>query len=227
MKRFSEAKALTRALIAERPFALFLLFAITTLLTYQVNEAMLELGPREENTRLVMQISLGLMDLVEGIVLFLILSHALPDVRHLKLPLFEPKPFKEPYLNSFMAEYLRLLGQTLLWALLLILPGLYRYCRLAFVPYIALFAKKYRNGEVDAAQLSLQLTAPRQPEMLLIILASGLSSGLIEYLPQMDPALQIFGLRIACSTAAFLIMVFSYSYLFVVFEESLQEHKWT
>ncbi len=55
-------------------------------------------------------------------------------------------------------EYFRASLRILLWSLFLILPGLYKYTRLAFVPLIAQFDPEYLAGNKDALKTSENLT---------------------------------------------------------------------
>lgn len=54
-------------------------------------------------------------------------------------------------------EHLRAWGHTLTWSFLFIIPGFYKWMSYAFVPFVVLFSKKYRDGEVDALKHSTAL----------------------------------------------------------------------
>lgn len=51
-------------------------------------------------------------------------------------------------------EEMRVLGKSLLWGLLFVLPGLIRFFQCAFVSYVVLLDDRYQRGEVDALQRS-------------------------------------------------------------------------
>jgi len=51
-------------------------------------------------------------------------------------------------------EHMRAWGHTLSWTFVFILPGIYKWLSFAFVPFVVLFSKKYRDGEVDALKHS-------------------------------------------------------------------------
>ena len=59
--------------------------------------------------------------------------------------------------QQMIIESLRAWGRILTWSFFLILPGLYKWLTLTFVPYVVLFSKKYHAGEVDALQHSQKL----------------------------------------------------------------------
>lgn len=65
--------------------------------------------------------------------------------------------FIQKYLNQMFIETLRTWGKTLLWSLLLILPGIWKYLELSLVPLVVAFSKSYDEGRVDALKLSSQI----------------------------------------------------------------------
>src|SRR5690606_19508288 len=125
-----------------------------------------------EGLRWMLQLSMGLWDLFEGVMVFLVLSWGIPKIRIPAPAGLATHPFEDTYVGSFLAEYLRLLAQVILWGLLLIIPGFVRYCRLIFVPYIALFSKLYREDKVDALEFSLRLSKKFFIQILGIFLLS-------------------------------------------------------
>ena len=179
--------------------------------------------PAEETQRWVMQLALGVWDLSEGVLLLLILSWGIAKVHKFRAADLMQAPFETPYLASFLAEYLRVLAQILMWGILLLVPGFVRYCKLIFVPLITVFSKSYREGEVDALRLSEKIAAGRLGS---IILAIGVTMVLqigAEFLPQMVPGLHNIPLRIAFAALSFLISVWAYSLIFLMFESVLLE----
>lgn len=206
---------------------LFILIAGSVLTLWIEDTLANKLLPGEESIRWALQLSLGIWDLFEGVFLFLVLSWGIAHLRNLNRAVYEPHPFAQPYLTSFLAEYLRLLARVLLWGLLFILPGMYRYCKLMFVPYIALFSRHYRADQVDAIELSDQLT--KKPFWLIVavfVITTVLQIG-VEFLPHLLPSLHIPPVRVAFMTLGLLIGVWTYSYIFLLFEKALEEHKWT
>ena len=72
---------------------------------------------------------------------------------------------RQPILDFFkkkfslgIREQLRATGKVILWGLLFILPGFYKYLRLIFVPFVVAANPQYHQGEVDALANSHQLT---------------------------------------------------------------------
>lgn len=59
--------------------------------------------------------------------------------------------------QQMVIEHMRAWGKIITWSLLLILPGLYKWLALTFVPYVVLFSKKYHAGEVDALKQSARI----------------------------------------------------------------------
>ncbi|MGZ3722290.1 MAG: hypothetical protein ACXVA9_05135 [Bdellovibrionales bacterium] len=177
--------------------------------------------PQQETERWVLQLLLGLWDLSEGILLLLILSWGVPKVLKFKAKDLLQQPFETPYLASFFAEYLRLLAQVLMWGLLLIVPGFIRYCQLIFVPLIAMFSKSYREGETDALRLSEKLTKGRLLTIVGIMLGTMALQFGVEFTPQILPDLHILPLRVLFAGASFLISVWTYSLIFLLFDDYL------
>lgn len=219
---------LTKALIARqwKPL-LFILTAGSILTLWIENRLAGNFAPTEEGIRWALQLSLGLWDLFEGVFLFLVLSWGIAHLRNLNRPIFEPHPFTQPYLGSFLAEYLRLLGRVLLWGLMLILPGAYRYVKLMFVPYIALFSRHYRADQVDAIELSDALTKKPFWKLVGVFMVTTAAQIAIEFLPHLLPVLHQIPIRLAFMALSLLIGIWTYSYIFLLFEKSLEEHQWT
>jgi len=156
-----------------------------------------------------------------------VLSWAIPQVHPLKASSLEPYPFEQAYVGSFLAEYLRLLAQVLLWGLLLLIPGLVRYGQLMFVPYIALFSKAYRSDKVDAIEYSSRLTKKYLFTILgVFFLASVLQIGL-EFMPHLVPGLYLWPVRLLLISTSLLIGIWTYSFMFVLFERAMEEEPWS
>lgn len=62
--------------------------------------------------------------------------------------------FFKRYTNQVYIETLRAWGKTLLWSLLLILPGLWKYIEYIFVPFVVVESTPYQEGHEDALKAS-------------------------------------------------------------------------
>ncbi len=219
---FQKSLKLATELLKNRAFSLLTLFAIGCFFTIAVEESVRALSTTQETERWVLQLSLGLWELFEGIMVLLILSWGIADLpARAKGTL--AKPFATPYLASFFAEYLRMLAQVLLWGILLIIPGFIRYCQLMFVPLIALFSQRYRDGEVDALEFSKALTKKYfLPIVSVFFGATALQIG-IEFLPHLVTELFVIPWRASFMFLSFLISIWTYSFMFVLFEQALGE----
>lgn len=219
--KISESIRLTSALLREQALLLFGIFIIGCVLNLLIEDAMQLQTASQETQRWVMQLILGLWDCFQGIMLVLILSWGLPKVHVFKAKDLLSEPFATPYIGSFLAEYLRYVAQILMWGLLLILPGFYRYCQLIYVPYIALFSKSYRDGEIDALKTAATLV---KGNLALIvgtqIFAFVIQIGL-EFLPQMVPDLHTLSMRILFQVISFLLPCWVFAILFLLFESAL------
>ena len=221
------AQDLSIRLLKTQAMPTFILGFLSVAVSLTCENALSQLTPESESQRWAWQLSLGLWDLFEGVMIFLILSWGIPKAHSLKSKVFHKAPFTESYLSSFFAEYLRLLAQVLLFGLLLIIPGFIRYCRLIFMPYIALFADAYRKDEVDAKELSLDLS---QGRMRLIVSVFGLSTIVqlaLEFAPHLNTGLHAAPIRVLFIALSFWVGIFTYSFIFLIFERALEEHEWT
>ena len=61
------------------------------------------------------------------------------------------------YLNQMYIETLRSWGKTLLWSLLFILPGVWKYIQYTMVPFVVASSKEYDEGRLDALKGSAQV----------------------------------------------------------------------
>ncbi|MBO9668569.1 MAG: hypothetical protein J7501_17355 [Bdellovibrio sp.] len=62
--------------------------------------------------------------------------------------------FLGKYINQIFIETLRSWGKTLLWSLLFILPGFWKYLEYSMVPFIVTSSEKYDAGKIDALKAS-------------------------------------------------------------------------
>src|SRR4051812_9335763 len=99
------ATSLSGRLIVRQSRPLLLILVVGCLLSLQLEDAIRGLGPTDDGTRWLLQLSMGLWDLGEGVVVFLILSWAIPEVHMLNAANLDKQPFREPYVSSFLAEY--------------------------------------------------------------------------------------------------------------------------
>lgn len=227
LRLFSESLTLALRLAREQIGPLALLLALGTLITINAENLMQTAPSAEENSRWILQVCMGLWELCEGLAMILILSWGIPKLRPLTEAHFTQHPFAENYLGSFFAEYLRLLANVLLWGLLLIIPGFVRYCRLIFVPYVAIFARPYREGKIDALELAADLTRGRFAWLIgIMLLFTGVQVG-IEFVPHLLPELHILPLRILFIGISFFISVWLFALLYLLFEQAMEEYEWT
>lgn len=65
--------------------------------------------------------------------------------------------FIQHHINQMSIEILRSWGKTILWTLLFILPGLWKYVEYTMIPFVVTMSKKYDRGDEDALQSSTRL----------------------------------------------------------------------
>ncbi len=57
-------------------------------------------------------------------------------------------------LELSLIETLRAWGKTFLWSFVFLLPGVIKYVHYILTPFVVMFSRKYKNGEVDALEYS-------------------------------------------------------------------------
>lgn len=62
--------------------------------------------------------------------------------------------FLKKFLNQMYIETMRAWGKTLLWSLVLILPGLWKYTEYILVPFVVTSSPRYDQGKEDALEMS-------------------------------------------------------------------------
>lgn len=65
--------------------------------------------------------------------------------------------FTQKHIGPLTIESMRALAMTILWSLLFIVPGVIKYIRYFFVPYVVVADPLYQKGERDALEYSNQL----------------------------------------------------------------------
>ena len=226
MNTLKQSTRLGVDLVREQALPLLILFGACTALSLTLEDVLHNLSHDQEDQRWMLQLGLGLVDLFQGVVQILMLSWGIPKVRQLTEAHFMKQPFREGYLNSFAAEYLRTLGSVLLHGLLLIIPGLVRYARLIFVPFITIFAKPYRDGDVDAFDLSIRLSRGRLRVILALVLSSMAVQAALEVIPQSE-MFHALPVRLGFNALSFLISVWLFAFTYLLFERAMEEHSWT
>ncbi len=62
--------------------------------------------------------------------------------------------FYGKYINQIFIETLRTWGKTLMWSLLFILPGIWKYLEYSLVPMVVTSSTRYDDGKIDALKAS-------------------------------------------------------------------------
>lgn len=74
------------------------------------------------------------------------------------------------YFNQLLIEYCRSLGRIISWGLLFIIPALFQYLVLFFVPFIVIHNNDYDLGKVDALDYSKKIFLKKWGSTTLLIL---------------------------------------------------------
>lgn len=78
--------------------------------------------------------------------------------------------FLKKHIGPLASESLRAIAVTLLWTMALILPGIFKYIRYFFVPYVVIADPAYERGERDALKYSDQLVKGSTWILFLVII---------------------------------------------------------
>lgn len=78
--------------------------------------------------------------------------------------------FFKKNLNLLYIETLRAWGKTLLWSLLFIIPGLWKFIEYSFVPFVVTSSKKYDEGKIDALKKSATIVRHNWIKVLAIFI---------------------------------------------------------
>jgi hypothetical protein len=79
-----------------------------------------------------------------------------------------PLAFLKQNFSQSLIENMRAWGSIMLWSLLFILPGIYKFLQYLFVPFIVCFDPAYQRGEKDILQAS---KAQSKGQLIILFLA--------------------------------------------------------
>lgn len=77
--------------------------------------------------------------------------------------------FAQKFGSQSLIESLRAWGKCIMYSLLLILPGLWKFLEYSFIPWIVCCDKKYDQGDVDALEKSTRLFRRVWFRMLMVV----------------------------------------------------------
>ncbi|MEQ1665119.1 MAG: hypothetical protein ABL927_07055 [Bdellovibrionales bacterium] len=121
-----------------------------------------------------MQIFVAIGQLLISLIEFIILAMLIPQ-RLMELDAHEPPQsflaFSKKHIGSLTSEGIRSFAVSLLWLIVFIIPGILKYIRFFFVPYVVVADPQYQTGNRDALEYSNQLVKGKTLSVLLIIVA--------------------------------------------------------
>jgi hypothetical protein len=136
-------------------FILVVLYSnIDMLLTKQVEEGLRSMDGAPKSIYFI-----GLLSIILGVIFPIFTTvTCLFAIEDKKTSLSE---FYSKYLNQVYIETLRSWGKTLLWSLLFILPGVWKYIEYSLVPFVVTGSNDYETGKIDALKKSKQIVRKR------------------------------------------------------------------
>ncbi len=220
---FSDSIRLTARVIRERWFVLLLFFVASATVMIHIEDRLIGLGSQSDRERILFALIGALADIADSFVLLLLLSWTMPRVHPLTGPQFLKEPFNREYLTTFVAESLRVLGYSMLWALALIIPGLVRYIQFSFVPMIVFFSREYEDGNVDALALSIKMVNRRWKLIFSVMLTLGILALALQLGPSRYAELHTMPIRVSFYLVGTLLSIWSYCLIFLVFEQEMKK----
>ena len=213
---------LSGRLLRQQWLPLLTLFSLCTWFDIEIEDQFRVLSNLDGSMRILLALAQGLSGLVESTGIFFVCSWGLPKAYPLTGPQYLAQPFHRPYLASFCAEYLRVMGKTLLWGLVLIIPGIVRYIQFGFVPLIVFFLKPYDEGQVDALALSTRLANRRLPLLITVFLTTLAIAAGLTLAPNRWPEMQGYTARFGLYFLAFFLAIWTYSLMVIVFAQEIK-----
>jgi hypothetical protein len=193
-------------------------------LLYSYFEQMAALSPHTG-----FQITVMLGQLLTGLLEFVFLTVLTPlrinEITTGSLNKSEFWPYALKHSHAFLIESIRALGMTLLWMLALILPGVFKYLRYCFVPYIVLADPEYEKGNVDALERSNELIRGITLILFLLFLALGLLEYGQTYLRKSFPLGDYFPVWTIIFAAGALVSVYANILLYELYLVRTKTHR--
>jgi hypothetical protein len=138
---------------------------------------------------------------------------------HPQMGFFE---FSKKHLHGLTVESLRALAMTLIWTMALILPGLFKYVRYMFVPYVVVSEPEYYTGQVDALEKSNQLVKGYTFQLVIILVVLTATELLRGSLREQFPLFQNPVPAIALAAGFYAFNIFTNILLFRVYQLRLK-----
>lgn len=98
----------------------------------------------------------GLLTVASAVLFPLLIS--ILCAYHLVAPRTDLKNFFSDNLELSVVETLRAWGKTFLWSFVFLIPGVIKYINYILTPFVVLFSRRYKNGEVDALEYSTKIS---------------------------------------------------------------------
>lgn len=115
-----------------------------------------------------------------------------------------------------LLEQMRAWGKSMLWSLAFLLPGLFQFFRLVFVPFIVCFDPEYKMGTVDALERSRELS--RGKLFLIIKLFILFAVALPALLTLVDEYKLLWKTPLAALAICFVEMIFNFCFVFALWK---------
>lgn len=159
-----------------------------------------------------------LTDLMVAGILIIVIPLRLHEIDNNKSPQ-SWFSFASQHIWPLTIESLRVITSVLLWSLLFIIPGIFRYTRLSLYPYVIYFDNDYKEGKKDVLTASNDLVRGVGLIIFLIlvlpIVPYLISHDLIKNLTGILHLQSLFGVKIFNT----LISVFTYGMFYSIFKQ--------
>jgi uncharacterized membrane protein len=206
------------------PLLLFVFVGIEITQHYFLSIETASRASQNEISTLIAAIGQGLTSLLEFVFLTMFVPLRVMEIEAGTSSPDSFSSFTKKHLGALTLEGLRSLAVILLWSLLLILPGVFKYLRLLFVPYVVVADPEYMAGRRDALEYSNALVKGKTLQIFfLLVLFLGIEvvrESARENFPLMQQPLFAIGL----GAFFFAVSLFTNILLFRIYQLRVKAH---
>lgn len=168
---------------------------------------------------LIAQLGLFLSGLIEGFFVLFVTGHFLFG---LMSPQIGFSDFTKAKVPTLVAETLRAYTWILLYSLLFLLPGIYKWTRYYFVPYVVFFDPDYDFETQDALEISSAITKDFWFRVLMLNLYFGVLEYALEVLPNWLGFRGVFAQAVICFLS-FSLDLYVFILFYLIFKRALRQ----
>lgn len=180
-------------------------------------EEMLKLDPqRATEVGILATIGLVLTSLLEAFALLNALPFRLDELER-KIKPRPLLPLIKKSIGPLALESIRVAAHVLLWTLAFIIPGIIKWTRLTFVPFVVLLEPAYAHGKIDALKESERRAKGKTWVLFFVLLISQILDAGLDFLTYSSTWLNQFPFRILILSVSMGIGIFTTCVLYELY----------